>query len=68
MARAVPAIAARHQRASTTAAESSDFDRRWAAWQARGAARDRAFRRKMAVVAPILVIVAVVIIYVLSRR
>jgi hypothetical protein len=32
------------------------FQERWAAWQARGAANDRAIRRKLFVVAAILVL------------
>jgi hypothetical protein len=32
------------------------FPERWAAWQARGAAQDRAIRRKLVVVAAILVL------------
>ena len=40
---------------SMAVAEGASFEQRWAAWQARGAAHDRAVRRKMAVAAPILV-------------
>ena len=39
-----------------------------AAWQAKGAAHDRAFRRKMAVAAPILVAAAALAIYALVGR
>ena len=39
------------------------FDERWAAWQAKGAAHDRAVRRQLAIAAPSLIIVAAVIIY-----
>ena len=39
----------------TPASESTNFDERWAAWQARGVARERAFHRRMAVLAPLLV-------------
>jgi hypothetical protein len=53
---APPAISA-----FTAVTESSTFDERWAAWQARGAAHERAVRRRMAIAAPVvLVIVAVV--------
>ena len=45
---------------SNTIAESPGFDERWAAWQAKGAAYDRAFRRKIEVVVPILVAAAAV--------
>jgi hypothetical protein len=53
---------------STTADEPVSFDERWAAWQAKGAAHDRAVRRKMAVAAPILIIIAAIIVYALLGR
>ena len=37
------------------------FEERWAAWQARGAANDRNTRRKMFVVAAILVAAAAIL-------
>jgi hypothetical protein len=37
------------------------FAERWAAWQARGAANDRSTRRKMFVVAAILVLTAAIL-------
>ena len=37
------------------------FDERWAAWRARGEAHDRAVRRKLAIAAPILAVVAAVL-------
>lgn len=37
------------------------FEERWAAWQARGAAHDRAVRRRMMFAVPILAIVAAVL-------
>jgi hypothetical protein len=43
------------------------FDERWAAWEAKGAAHDRAVRRKMAIAAPILIVAAVVIYALLGR-
>jgi hypothetical protein len=46
--------------------QAASFDTRWVAWQAKGAAHDRRVRRKMAVAAPILIVVAVVI-YLLGR-
>ena len=48
-------------------AEQVDADRRWAEWRAKGAAHDRAFRRKMAFVLPI-VITVVVVAYALFAR
>jgi hypothetical protein len=58
-------VAAPEARRTTPMPEPS-FDERWAAWLARGAAHDRAVRRKVAVAAPILIIVAVLT-YVLLR-
>ena len=46
-----------------TVPEPASFEQRWAAWQAKGAAHDRAVRRKMAVAAPTLIVVAAVILY-----
>ena len=51
--------------AAIPAAES--LDERWAAWQARGAAHDRAVRRKMAIAAPIVLTVAAVIFMLFGR-
>ena len=64
------AVAAQPKAASPhIIAESPDFDERWAAWQAKGAAHERAFRRKMAVVIPILVAsAAALILYALVGR
>ena len=45
----------------------STFDERWAAWEAKGAAHDRAFRRKLAVAAPIVIVVVAVIVAALLR-
>lgn len=53
---------------STAVSESADFDERWAAWQAKGAAHDRAVRRKMAIVVPVLLLLAAVVIYALFGR
>ena len=47
--------------------EAESFDQRWAAWQAKGAAHDRAVRRKMAIAAPIVIAVAAVIFMVFGR-
>ena len=69
MAVAVPTVAAPPQAALSTAIlEGASFDERWAAWQARGAAHDRAVRRKMAIAAPILLVIAAVVFYVLLGR
>jgi hypothetical protein len=48
-------------------AVTTSFDERWAAWLARGAAHDRAVRRKIAIAAPILAVM-VAVLYVLLIR
>jgi hypothetical protein len=53
---------------STPVTASATFDERWAAWQARGAAHDRAVGRKMAMAAPILLVVVAVVMYALFGR
>lgn len=53
--------------ALASGSESADFEQRWAAWQAKGAAHERAFRRKMTVAAPILIIAAIIIYALLGR-
>jgi small-conductance mechanosensitive channel len=66
MAIDVPIVAARPQAALSTAEpEAATFDKRWAAWQAKGAANDRAVARTMALAVPIVIVVAAVVIYVL---
>ncbi len=70
MAIEIPAIPSPPQVApvATATSEASDFDKRWAAWRARGAAHDRAVRRKMAIVAPMLIVVLAALIYMLLGR
>ena len=46
---------------------NSTFEERWAAWAARGASRDRAFRRRVRIAAPILAVVAAVVYFLLVR-
>ena len=53
---------------STPVTDSATFDERWAAWQAKGAAHDRALRRKMAIAAPILIVVVAIVLYALLGR
>ena len=67
MAIGVPTVAAPPPAAIYTALAESSFDERWAAWQAKGAAHDRAFRRKMTVAAPILIVAALVLYALLGR-
>ena len=52
-----PPVAALQTSLPTTvrAEEATSFDERWAAWRAKGAAHDRAVRRKLAIAAPILI-------------
>ena len=54
--------------ASTPVTDSATFDERWAAWEAKGVAHDRAVRRKMAIAAPILLVVVAVVLYALVGR
>jgi hypothetical protein len=61
-----PAAAA-HPSALAPALESeAAFDERWAA-EAKGAAGDRAFRRTLAVAAPIVIIIVAIIAFALLR-
>jgi hypothetical protein len=53
---------------STSGTDSATSDERWAAWQAKGAAHDRAVGRKMAIAAPILLVVVAVVLYALLGR
>jgi hypothetical protein len=59
----VPAIAGPPslKKTSIPVGESSDFDERWAARQAKAAAHDRTVRRKMAFAAPKFLVAAVVL-------
>jgi hypothetical protein len=43
------------------------FEERWAAWEAKGAAHNRALRRKVALFAPIAIIVVAIIVFALLR-
>jgi len=45
----------------------TSVDERWAAWRAKGAAHDRAVRRKLTIAAPLLIIVAVVFYALIGR-
>jgi hypothetical protein len=44
-----------------------DFDARWAAWMARGAAHDRAVRRRLVGVVPAAIAVGVIVYALLAR-
>jgi hypothetical protein len=50
---------------SVTDGQLETFEERWGAWRAKGIARDRALRRKMAIAASIVIIVAVLVISVI---
>ena len=64
-----PGVAVPPQAAvSIVVPETASFDERWAAWLAKGAADERAFNRKMAIVAPVLIAVGAGILYVLLGR
>ena len=49
------------QEISQTPVVDQGFEDRWAAWQARGAANDRATRRKLFIVAAILVLAVAIL-------
>ena len=53
---------------SITSGRAGDFEERWADWQAKDLAHERATRRKIAVALPILMVVAAVVAYVLFGR
>jgi hypothetical protein len=68
MAIDVPTVAASPPSAvSENQPATASFDARWAAWQTKGAAHDRAVRQKAAIAAPILFIVAAAVVYALLR-
>lgn len=68
MAIAVGTVAASPQAVASVPIPQTSFDERWAAWQARGVAHERAFRRKVTVASPLLLVIAVVVIYLLLGR
>ncbi len=45
----------------------TSFEERWAAWQERGAAHDRAVRRKAMIAAPVVAVVVAILYLVLLR-
>jgi hypothetical protein len=51
----------------TTVPPADGFDQRWAAWQARGAAQDRAVARQMAIVAPLVAVAAIALVWFIGR-
>ena len=52
---------------TTARPTSPTFEERWAAWQARGAAHDRAVRRRVTIAAPVLAVVAAILYALLLR-
>jgi hypothetical protein len=48
--------------------DSPGFEARWTAWQAKGAAQDRAFQRQMAIAGPIVLVVVAVVLYAFFGR
>jgi small-conductance mechanosensitive channel len=69
MAIDVPVVVAPSAAALSPAVPAAaSFEEKWAAWQAKGVAHDRAVRRKMTVAAPILIVVAAVVMYMLLGR
>jgi len=68
MARPVPTVAAAQVATSTSVPALASFEDRWAAWQAKGAAHELAVRRKMAIAAPIVIVVLAALAYLISGR
>jgi len=64
----VPYVVVPEVPAPTPLPQSSSSEERWAAWQAKGVAHERAVRRKLAFAAPIVILVAAVIVYALAGR
>ena len=60
--RSAPALIPREPRAV-----DEEFEARWAAWRARGAAHDRAVRRRFSLVAPLVAITVGIIGFLSSR-
>ena len=67
MAIQVPPVAAPEAFASATIRELTSNER-WAAWEVKGAAHERTVRRRMAVAAPVLIVVAAFMSYGLLPR
>ena len=61
----VPPTAAPAAAISIASGDAGNFDDRWAAWQAKGLAHERAFHRKMTIAFPILIVVTAIVTYVL---
>ena len=55
-------------RSAAIGSATDAFEERWAAWQARGAAHDRAVRRKLAIAGPVVAAIAAVVLYALVIR
>ena len=64
----LPPVPVPQPSAAPMSVEARSFDERWVEWQAKGDARDRRFRRKMAIAAPFLIVAAALIGYVLVGR
>ena len=64
----VPPVPPSGSSTAPTSSEEKSFEERWAAWQAKGDAQELAFRRKMAVAAPCLIVVAIAIGYAFVGR
>ena len=63
-----PIAATLNAAVETVQAVPSRFDERWEAWQAKGAAHDRAVRRKLAIVGPVVAAIAAFVLYALVIR
>jgi hypothetical protein len=63
-----PDVAGPGTAAAALVSQSPTFDERWAAWQAKGAAHERAVRRKMVLAAPIAFVIVAAIFYAVFGR
>ena len=68
MAAALPHVAAPQASAPVAVRDIASEDQRWAAWRAKGIAHDEAVRRRLAIVGPIFLAVAAIVVYALVAR
>jgi hypothetical protein len=67
MAADVSSIRAPQPRTADPNQSQASFEERWAAWHSKGAAHDRAVRRRMIVAVPLVMVIVGLLSYVLLR-
>jgi len=67
MAIDVLSVPGREPSAASAVHEPLSVDERWAAWLAKGAAHDRVIRRRLAIAAPLVIVVALILYALLAR-